>query len=90
MVKVQPLELPQDQLNHHEVICRIRTIHTMIMNRARIILLKADGENIGAIGEKAALNQNCVLLCLKQFKEDHIEYHLRYTRKEAQPENNGR
>ena len=60
MVKAQPLELTQDQHDHLEAICRTRTIQAGIMNRARIILLKADGESVDAIAEKVGLNRNSV------------------------------
>ena len=69
MAKAQPLELTQDQRNHLEALLRTRTIQAQIMNRARIILLKADGESVDAIAEKVGLNRNSVLLCLKKFKD---------------------
>ena len=80
MAKAQPLELTQDQRDYLEAILRTRTIQAQIMNRARIILLKADGESVDAIAEKVGLNRNSVLLCLKKF--------LRCTRKRTQPGNN--
>ncbi len=62
MAKAQPLELTQDQRDHLEALLRTRTIQAQIMNRARIILLKADGESVDAIAEKVGLNRNSVLL----------------------------
>ena len=61
MAKAQPLELTQEQRDHLEAILRTRTIQAQIMNRARIILLKADGESVDAIAEKVGLNRNSVL-----------------------------
>ena len=60
MAKAQPLELTQDQRDHLEAICRTRTIQAGIMNRVKIILLKADGESVDAIAEKVGLNRNSV------------------------------
>ena len=60
MAKAQPLELTQDQRDHLEAILRTRTIQAQIMNRARIILLKADGASVDAIAEKVGLNRNSV------------------------------
>ena len=57
MAKAQPLELTQDQRDHLEALLRARTIQAQIMNRARIILLKADGESVDAIAEKVGLNR---------------------------------
>ena len=73
MAKAQPLELTQDQRDHLEALLRTRTIQAQIMNRARIILLKADGESVDAIAEKVGLNRNSVLLCLKKFKEGGVD-----------------
>ena len=73
MAKAQPLELTQDQRDHLEALLRTRTIQAQIMNRARIILLKAGGESVDAIAEKVGLNRNSVLLCLKKFKDGGVE-----------------
>ena len=43
------------------------------MNRARIILLKADGESVDDIAEKVVLNRKSVLLCPKKFKDGGVE-----------------
>lgn len=61
MAKVQALELTYDERDYLEAICRTRTIQAQIMNRARIILLKADGESIDAIAEKVGMNRNSIL-----------------------------
>lgn len=42
------------------------------MNRARIILLKADGESVDSIADKVGLNRNSVLLRLRKFKESGV------------------
>ena len=73
MAKVQQLELTKDQRDYLEAILRTRTIQAQIMNRSRIILLKADGESVDAIAKKVGLNRNSVLLCLKKFKEGGVE-----------------
>ena len=73
MAKAQPLELTHDERDHLEAICRTRTIQAQIMNRARISLLKADGESVDGIAEKVGMNRNSILLCLKKFKEGGVE-----------------
>ena len=57
MAKAKTLELTEDQREHLEAILRTRTIQAQIMNRARIILLKANGESVDTIAEKVGLNQ---------------------------------
>jgi transposase len=73
MAKAKTLELTEDQREHLEAILRTRTIQAQIMNRARIILLKANGESVDTIAEKVGLNRNSVLLCLKKFNEGGVE-----------------
>lgn len=68
MAKAKPLELNTEDRELLEALIRTRTIQASIMNRARIILLKADGESIDSIAEKVGLNRNSVLLCLKKYK----------------------
>ena len=73
MAKATPLEITGDDRDYLETICRTRTIQAQIMNRARIILLKANGESIDDIAEKVGMNRNSVMLCLKKFKEGGVE-----------------
>ena len=56
MAKAQALELTHDERDYLEAICRTRTIQAQIMNRARIILLKADVQrrNIMTAGDSLA------------------------------------
>lgn len=73
MAKATPLEITGDDRDYLETICRTRTIQAQIMNRARIILLKANGESIDDIAEKVGMNRNSVMLCLKKYKEGGVE-----------------
>ena len=52
---------------------RTRTIQVQTVNRARIILLKADGISIDEIADKVGMNRKSVMLCLKKYKEGGIE-----------------
>lgn len=52
---------------------RARTIQAQTVNRARIILLKADGVSIDNIADKVGMNRKSVMLCLKKFKNGGIE-----------------
>ena len=56
-----------------ETITKTRTLQAQTVTRARILLLKADGESIDAIAEKVGLNRNSVLLCLKKYNQGGIE-----------------
>ena len=50
-----------------------RTIQAQTVCRARILLLKADGEPIDVIADKVGINRCSVMLCLKKFKEGGVE-----------------
>ncbi|WP_027206872.1 helix-turn-helix domain-containing protein, partial [Butyrivibrio fibrisolvens] len=68
MAKAQPLILPDDDREYFESIVRTRTMQAQIVSRARILLLKADGDSVDTIAEKVGLNRNSVLLCLKKYR----------------------
>lgn len=73
MAKAKPLTITEDERKYLESLTRTRTIQASIMNRARIILLKANGESVDQIAEKVGLNRNSILLCLKKYKEGGVE-----------------
>ncbi len=73
MAKAKPLTVSETDRELLETLVRTRTLQAQVVTRARIILLKADGESIDSIADKVALNRNSVMLCLKKYKEGGIE-----------------
>lgn len=73
MAKAQPITLPEEDRKQLETISRTRTLQSQVVTRARILLLKGNGESVDAIAEKVGLNRNSILLCLKKYKEGGIE-----------------
>jgi len=73
MAKAKPLTVSISDRELLESLVRTRTLQAQIVTRARIILLKADGESIDSIADKVDLNRNSVMLCLKKYKEGGIE-----------------
>lgn len=73
MAKARPLLLSTEERNQLESITRTRTLQAQVVSRARILLLKADGDSVDTIAEKVALNRNSVLLCLKKYNAGGIE-----------------
>lgn len=73
MAKAKPLTLSIEERSQLETITRTRTLQAQVVARARILLLKADGNSVDSIAEKVGLNRNSVLLCLKKFKAGGIE-----------------
>ncbi len=72
MAKAKPITLTVEERELLESLMRARTIQAQVMNRARIILLKADGESTDSIAAKVGLNRNSILLCLKKFKQGGV------------------
>lgn len=73
MAKARPLLLSTEERNQLEAITRTRTLQAQVVSRARILLLKADGDSVDTIAEKVDLNRNSVLLCLKKYNVGGIE-----------------
>ena len=73
MAKARRLLLSTEERNQLESITRTRTLQAQVVSRARILLLKADGDSVDTIAEKVALNRNSVLLCLKKYNAGGIE-----------------
>ena len=67
------IELTSADREYLELQTRSRTIQAQTVNRARILLLKADGHSIDDIADKVGMNRKSVMLCLSKFKEGGIE-----------------
>ena len=73
MAKAKPLILSNEERSRLEAITKARTLQAQIVTRARILLLKADGESVDSIADKVDLNRNSILLCLKKYTQGGIE-----------------
>ncbi len=51
---------------------RARTIQAQTVNRARILLLKADGMSINDIADKVGMNRKSVMLCINKYLEGGV------------------
>lgn len=67
------ITLTADDRNYLETQTRARTIQAQTVARAKILLLKADGESTDAIANKIGINRKSVLLCIRKFKDGGIE-----------------
>lgn len=70
--KTATIELTPADREYLELQTRARTIQAQTVNRARILLLKADGHSIDDIADKVGLNRKSVMLCINKFKEGGI------------------
>lgn len=71
--KTTTITLTPEDRSYLELQTRSRTIQAQTVCRARILLLKADGESIDTIADKVGINRCSVMLCLKKFKEGGVE-----------------
>jgi len=79
MAKAVRIELPDSDRQYFESVLRSRTTQAQVVQRARIILLKADGLTVDEIAEKVGANRNSVMLCLRKYREDGAENALHDT-----------
>lgn len=56
-----------------ELQTRARTIQAQTVNRARILLLKADGNPIDDIADKVGMNRKSVMLCINKYLAGGVE-----------------
>lgn len=71
--KASTITLTPEDRSYLELQTRSRTIQAQTVCRARILLLKADGEPIDVIADKVGINRCSVMLCLRKFKDGGIE-----------------
>ena len=73
MAKAQTLKWSDNDRIYLESVTHTRTMQTQTVSRAKILLLKADGESLDAIADKLDLNRNSILLCLRKHKDGGVE-----------------
>ena len=71
--KASSITLTAEDRNYLETQTRARTIQAQTVNRARILLLKADGCSIDDIADKVGINRKSVMLCLKKYADGGVE-----------------
>lgn len=71
--KASTITLTPEDRSYLELQTRSRTIQAQTVCRARILLLKADGQPIDVIADKVGINRCSVMLCLRKFKDGGIE-----------------
>ena len=68
MPKASALEISESDKIYFESLVRSRTIQAQIAQRARILLLRAEGIPIDTIADKAGINRKSVMLCIEKYK----------------------
>ena len=76
MAHANILDIEQEDYEYLQSLCRCRTIQAQIVDRAKILIYKAQGESNAAIAQRIDVNVNTVKLCLKKFKEGGVDLAL--------------
>ena len=71
--KTTTIALSNDDRSYLEAQTRARTIQAQTVNRARILLLKAEGASIDSIADKVGMNRKSVMLCINKYLEGGVE-----------------
>ena len=73
MAKPIKLELSEEDRQYFESLLRSRTSQAQLVQRARILLLKSEGNPIDVIADKVGVSRNSVLLCLEKCRNGGAE-----------------
>ena len=73
MARASRIELAESDRIYLESLVRSRTEQAQIVQRARILLLKAEGVSIDGIADKVGINRKSVMLCLSKYKDGGVE-----------------
>jgi transposase len=76
MSRAYKLELSDVDKAYLEKILRTRTMQAQTVQRARILLLKAEGIYIDKIADKVGINRNSVMLCIEKYRDGGVEHAL--------------
>ena len=71
--KATTITLSDEDRAYLELQTRARTIQAQTVNRARILLLKADGVSINAIADKVGMNRKSVMYCINKYLEGGVD-----------------
>jgi transposase len=73
MTRSRKIDLSGSDRKYLESLVRSRTEQAQIVQRARILLLRAEGTKLEEIADKVGVAINSVVLCVKKYKKDGVE-----------------
>ena len=73
MAHAKSIELSSDEVEYLKSLVRTRTIQAQVVDRAKMLLYKAQGESNGDIAARLDVSINTVKLCLSKFKESGVQ-----------------
>lgn len=85
MARTKIIKLTNDEVIYLQSLIRQRTIQAQVVDRAKILLYKAQGATNNDIAERLDVNINTVKLCLSKFKEGGVQRALFDDKRKGRP-----
>ena len=85
MAYAKAIELNSDDVEYLQSLVRTRTIQAQVVDRAKMLLYKAQGESNRNIATRLDVNINTVKLCLSKFKEGGVQRALFDDQRKGRP-----
>lgn len=85
MANTKTIELTNDEVAYLQSLIRQRTIQAQVVDRAKVLLYKAQGATNSDIAERLDVNINTVKLCLSKFKEGGVQRALFDDKRKGRP-----
>lgn len=85
MAYAKAIELNSDDIEYLQSLVRTRTIQAQVVDRAKMLLCKAQGESNRNIATRLDVNINTVKLCLSKFKEGGVQRALFDDQRKGRP-----
>ncbi len=79
------LDITQEDYNYLQSLCRCRTLQAQTVDRAKMLIYKAQGCSNTAIAERLDVNINTVKLCIKKFAEGGVQAALYDAQRSGRP-----
>ena len=70
------ITLTADEIEYLETQTKARTIQAQTVTRAKVLLLRSEGNTIKYIADKLDINRNSVILCLNKYLDGGVENSL--------------
>lgn len=85
MAHAQAIELSNEDINYLQSLTRTRTIQAQVVDRAKMLLYKAQGSSNSDIATRLDVNINTVKLCLSKYKEGGVNRALFDDQRKGRP-----
>ena len=85
MAHSKSIKLTNDETDYLQSLTRTRTIQAQIVDRAKMLLYKAQGESNGDIATRLDVSINTVKLCLSKFKDGGVQRALFDDQRKGRP-----